>query len=65
MEKKMLNRIVCLLFVLSLICVGVTSLSGCAGGSRGTGIRFNSGTKSSPLDDDDDDDDKPVHFHRR
>ena len=41
------------------------AIQGCAGGSRGTGMRFNSDAKSSPLDDDDDDDDEPVLLRRR
>lgn len=60
------NKTACYLLALLIICAGISSIAGCAGGSRGTGIRFNSGTKSSPLEeDDDDDDDEPVLFRRR
>ena len=48
-----------LILIISTVAAQMATLSGCAGGSRGTGVRFNRGAESTSLDDDDDDDDRP------
>lgn len=48
-------------------CIVITLLASCAGGSRGTGVRFNRGLDQTDLNDDPDDDDdekKNVPWHR-
>lgn len=47
-------------------CIAITLLAACAGGSRGTGVRFNRGLDQTDLNDDPDDDDekKNVPWHR-
>ncbi len=59
------KKTIVLLLIASLLMFETAVLSGCAGGSRGTGVLFNRGSGPLDDDDDDDDDDKPNRVHWR
>lgn len=59
----MKRQTILLILIASLMIFETVALSGCAGGSRGTGVLFNR-SSGSALDDDDDDDDDDSGHHR-
>ncbi len=52
--------------LLIVVLIATIFFSACAGGSRGTGVRFNRGLDHTDLNDDQDDDDekKNAPWHR-